>query len=384
MRGISWKAVAIANVVHVVVLILVVTPLVVIGQIVLHPIYPNATTHELDEIMSSSQVFLATTVLLCTITSPVAAGYIGGRIAKDHFLLNGAMGTIVLALVGLYELVFISSPQSVPHVPAWLDKLSDVVNAIVWPMMGALGGHFAKLRQTNLAAMSPQERAARGIGADFITAIRWVLAFALASIVYVAVVILAAKTVGPFRWLPAIAVTLAILSGTLTLPSSHRKIGCLLLIAVSIIVPFAVLLLHVRHGDANNGYSLTIMYNAFGSFLTYQSLESSGLLGAPNNGRWWWLSTYQAARISKVERNMRRYLCLVGMIIGVLVYLFVLADAGAMGVDSHITVVLFILTLPFGFVVARPVCAYFWPDRLQEADRAAALRLGAASFNQLG
>jgi hypothetical protein len=54
-----------------------------------------------------------------------------------------------------------------------------------------------------------------------------------------------------------------------------------------------------------------------------------------------------------------------------------MAVADRLGADPHLTVVSFVLTLPVGIVAARPLCALFWPDMLEQADREADARIMA-------
>jgi hypothetical protein len=290
-----------------------------------------------------------------------------------------------MALWSLYELVIGPLFQTETHIPPWLDKLSDVWAVLPGVMLGALGGYFAKLRQAQLDVMSAEERAARGPRIGVVVAVRWILAFCVAVIVYFGVFKLGMMTVGPFRWLPVAATGFAIMVGTFVFPPLHRKAGCLLLIAVAILVPLAILLRHIWLGDANYGHSFLVIYNALGAMLTYRSLESSFQTGTQTGrARWWWLSTRRSASFSNVERVTRRYLLFIGLATGLLLYFLVLAAAGALGVDAHLTIVSFILTLPLGFIAARPIYAFFSPDILQQADRDAAIRLGAASATEPG
>ena len=221
--------------------------------------------------------------------------------------------------------------------------------------------------------MTIEERQPRGFRFYVVVVARWVAAFAAAAILYFGILAIGMKTIGFFRWLPVMATMAAITGGTFVFPSQHRNAGSLLLIALVIIAPLAVLLSHVSAGNASYGHSLMVIYNALGAMLTYQSMGSFPGVQRQST-QWWWLSYYSG--LSKGQRSARRYLLFVGFAIGLLLYFLLLALANWRGVDSHLAVVAIVVTLPVGFLAARPLCGWLWPDMLQQADHDA--RLGLA------
>jgi MFS family permease len=373
LRNISWKALPISNVVFFVAGMAAMLPLVLIAQITLNFSDPATSFHTAVKAVASSLI-----AGLFLISCPsLAAGYVGGRIAKRQYALNGALGTAVAALLSLYELTIGPLFQTASDGPAWLETLTNVLTVFAGPLLGAYGGHLAELSQLRLDAMTVEERRARGFSSNTVVGLRWIAAFAVAAIVYPVVFVIGTNTVGFFRWLPAIATMAAIIAGTIVLPPQHRNTGCLLLMALAIAAPLALLVSHVSAGDAKYGDSFLVVYNALGALLTYQSLSASVPWGVQHRSKWWWLSMHDYARLSKSQRSARRYLIFVGVACGLILYFLVMAVADRLGADPHLTVVSFVLTLPVGIVAARPVCALLWPDMLEQADREADARIMA-------
>jgi hypothetical protein len=374
LRNISWKALPVSNVVFFVAGMAAILPLVLIAQIILHFGDPATSFHTAVKAVASSLI-----AGLFLISCPsLAAGYVGGRIAKRQYALNGALGTTVAALLSVYELTIGPLFQTASDGPAWLETLMNVLTVFAGPLLGAYGGHLAELSQLRLDAMTVEERQAHGFRSNIVVGLRWIAAFAVAAIVYLVVFVIGTNTVGFFRWLPAIATMAAIIAGTMALPPQHRNTGCLLLMALAIAAPLALLVSHVSAGDAKYGHSFLVVYNAIGALLTYQSLSASVPWGAQHpSKRWWWLSMHDYARLSKSQRSARRYLIFVGAACGLILYLLVMAVADRLGADPHLTIVSFVLTLPIGIIAARPLCALFWPDMLEQADREADARIMA-------
>jgi hypothetical protein len=365
LRNISWKALPISNAIYFAAGFAVLFLLLLVAELVAYVRDPAVSLHASAHAVGSSPV----TALLTIACTSLAAGYVGGRIAKRQYVLNGALGTAVPAVWSFCELAF--GPLLGPSDgPAWLETMSNVLTVFAGPLLGGYGGHLAELHQLRLDAMTAEERQARNFQFYAVVVIRWIAACAVAAVMYFGVFGIGVYAFGFFRWLPVLAAMSAIMAASFVFPSQHRSAGCLLLVALVIAVPMAVLIGHVSAGDANYGHSFLVVYNAVGALLSYQACAQG------RSRHWWWLSTRNFAGFSKTQRTARIYLMLIGFTVGVLLYLGVLAVANGIGVDPHLAIVSFVITVPIGFIAARPLCGMLWPDVLEQADYDARLNPG--------
>jgi hypothetical protein len=367
-RKISWKALALSNVANFAAAVVVLLLWASGAEIVLYLSGRDASFRSAIEMGGSS----LTAMILFIGCASIAGGYVGGRIAKRKYLLYGALGTAVAALMSFCELAF-GPLFGQSDGPAWLETLSNILTLFVGPLLGAYGGHLAGLRQVSLDAMAAEGRQPHDLWRQTLVITQWIAACVVAAVVYLVVFAIGAHMLGFFRWLPALASMAAIMAGSFVFPPQHRSAGCLLLVALAIATPLAVLLGHVSVGDANYGHSFLVVYNAVGALLTYQVCAQG------RSKHWWWLSTRNFAGFSKMQRTARLYLTFVGFVVGLLLYVAMLAVANSLGADPHLTIVTFVITVPIGFIAARPLCRFFWPDMLEQADNDAYL-----NFAQLG
>lgn len=284
MRGISLKALLIANIAYVALAVVFVALLTAVAAAVAILGYGSAAKQAFDA-FRSSQTVLVGEILLVIVGASLGAGYIAGRIAKRHYLLNGALatsGSIILTLYGLIigGAFFDDSSNFAPAVEALL-------NAIILaggPILAALGGYLAELRQRRLESMSAEQRARRRYWSNVVTVVRWVMAFVVAIAVYIAFLKLVPLVVGYNLITVAFAVTFAIISASFVVPASQRKIACLLFIAIAIALPTEESVRHALLGAASLIDGLIVFLNIVGALFAYRLLRRAFPQNGDHNG----------------------------------------------------------------------------------------------------
>ena len=138
MKRVSFKGVAIGNVVDIVATNVVMLPIV----IYLMASAKTGADHGADSVaaaLKTSQVFLAASTLLGGFCS-ILGGYVSARIARHDEVLNGTLSAILCAGFGIYVIV-----NGTGHL--WLNLLDLPLSFA----LGALGGY---LRSRQMARMS--------------------------------------------------------------------------------------------------------------------------------------------------------------------------------------------------------------------------------------
>jgi hypothetical protein len=286
MRGISIKALLIANAVYVVVLLISTGIAVTAAIVAVMAGNPDISGPGAAAVVDSSGLNIV--VILCsTSIAAVFAGHIAGRIAKRTYALNGAMAVslfiaFTLVLDG-YEFVFGPVFGDPSTLGPWISKLLSVVLLLSAPLLGALGGRLAEIRQVRWNALSAEQRAAHGYRAIAIATVRWVLALAAGMAIYAAFINFVPLALGHSLLIVAFAVTFAIMFATLIVPASHRKIACMLFIAIAIMVPAEQFLRHSLLGHVKGFDAVILLVYSLGALMAYWYLRR--LFRHNSNGR---------------------------------------------------------------------------------------------------
>ncbi len=136
MRRISFKGVAIGNIVDIVATNIVMVPIMI--YVLASARAGSLPDHGADfvmKILRGSAVFLTASSILGGLCS-VLGGYISARIAARDEVLNGALASILCVGLGVYAVVTGTGLR-------WLDMLYLPLS----PALGALGGYL-RARQT--------------------------------------------------------------------------------------------------------------------------------------------------------------------------------------------------------------------------------------------
>ncbi|MES5483025.1 hypothetical protein QMZ05_09725 [Bradyrhizobium sp. INPA03-11B] len=134
MKRVSFKGVAIGNVVDIVTSNVVMVP-VMIYVLASPPTGSPPGPGSIQEAFERSHVFLAASSILGGLCS-ILGGYVSARIAKHEEILNGALSSILCTSFGIFTLV-----NGIGHF--WLHLLYLLLS----PALGAFGGYL-RSRQT--------------------------------------------------------------------------------------------------------------------------------------------------------------------------------------------------------------------------------------------
>jgi hypothetical protein len=273
MGVISPKALLISNVAYVLLAIIFMILVIAAAAVVAFVGYGSAGIKVFDA-FRSSQAVLVSVIFFAIFIASLGAGYIAGRVAKRRYLLNGALATSGSILFNLYGLIIGGSlfDDSSNFAP-WVETLFDAVVLVGGPLLALLGGYFAELRQRQLDAMSAEQGGGAGYWSRIVTVMRWAAAFAVAAVVYIGFLKLIPFVVGHSLLTIAFAVTFAIIFATSIVPASHRKVACLLFIAIATLWPAAVFVRHALLGTANHVDGMIVFLNIAGASLAYWHLR---------------------------------------------------------------------------------------------------------------
>jgi hypothetical protein len=136
MKQVSFKGIAIGNIVDIVASNVVAIPVmiyVLASASVGSP--PDHGAGSVTEILKTNTVFLAASSILGGLCS-ILGGYVSARIAKHDEVLNGALASILCVAIGVYAVVNGTGRL-------WLDVLYLPLS----PALAALGGYL-RSRQT--------------------------------------------------------------------------------------------------------------------------------------------------------------------------------------------------------------------------------------------
>jgi hypothetical protein len=134
MKHVSFKGVAIGNVVDIVASNVVAVP-VMIYVLASAGLPPDHGAGSVTELLKASTVFLAASSILGGLCS-ILGGYVSARVAKHDEVLNGALASILCVALGIYAVVNGTGRL-------WLDVLYLPLS----PALAALGGYL-RSRQT--------------------------------------------------------------------------------------------------------------------------------------------------------------------------------------------------------------------------------------------
>jgi hypothetical protein len=128
MKPVSFKGVAIGNVVDIVASNVVAVPVMIY---VLVSARVDLSDHgAVTELLKTSTVFLAASSILGGLCS-ILGGYVSARVAKHDEVLNGALASILCVALGIYAVVNGTGRL-------WLDVLYLPLS----PALAALGGYL--------------------------------------------------------------------------------------------------------------------------------------------------------------------------------------------------------------------------------------------------
>jgi MFS family permease len=377
MRGISIKALLISNAAYFVVLFVSLGIGVAGFLLVVMASNPDISGSDAAAVLDSSGLNISIIFVSGSIAS-LAAGYIAGRIAKRDHVVNGVMAVSIPILFGL--------ALDVAEMPTtWRPILFSIVMFIGSLILSAFGAHLTRLRQMRWDTMSTEERAARGFKYTALMVARWIVALPIGAAVFFISMNLAEITgalqiaggFGAVVLLPA-AIALAIVIATMTVPRSHRRIACLVFIAIAISVPMVELIRHSLRGNLSHGDGFMLFVTTVGAGLAYLRVGPAFNRHSGTAQRWWWLSTAGYAHWSRQERTTRMSLYMTALVTWLVVYLLMVGLGEAAGIELHLlAIVAGILSLPVAFGAARPIFARLSPNLLRQADENAIARLNA-------
>jgi hypothetical protein len=139
MTRVSFKGVAIGNVVDIVASNVVMMPVMIYfvasAKMGSQPIAPESVT----ETLRASNAFLAVSSILGGLCS-ILGGYVSARIAKHDEVLNGTLSSILCVGLGIYAIV-----NGTGHL--WLHLLYLLLS----PAFGALGGYLRSRQAARIA-----------------------------------------------------------------------------------------------------------------------------------------------------------------------------------------------------------------------------------------
>jgi hypothetical protein len=152
MRGVSWKALLVAAVAYVLTFVFITAVIKAVVASAVFAAYGHKANHAFDA-MHALPVIAISGRLLSLLGPAFAAGYVAARTAQSNHVLNGTLATISPVLISLYVLTFSSLARDA-------DALSILVPLFLFiggPILGALGGYLAELRQVQLQRLLVEE-----------------------------------------------------------------------------------------------------------------------------------------------------------------------------------------------------------------------------------
>jgi hypothetical protein len=139
MMRVSFKGVAIGNVVDIVASNVVMVPVMIYVLASMRTgSPPDLDAASVAAALKTSNIFLAASTILGGLCS-ILGGYVSARIAKHDEVLNRALSSILCTGFGIYSLVNGGS--------LWLHLLYLLLS----PALGALGGYFQSRRTARVA-----------------------------------------------------------------------------------------------------------------------------------------------------------------------------------------------------------------------------------------
>jgi hypothetical protein len=171
----------------------------------------------------------------------------------------------------------------------------------------------------------------------------------------------------------------AIIVAIMAAPSAHRRLACLLFIAIAISIPVEEIIRRSLLGELKYADIFMLVATCAGAAPAYLWFGPSFRRPSTTAQRWWWLSTFQYARWSREERAARISLFLATIASWLVLFLAAVGLGEKFGVEPHLlSIVAGVALLPFAFAAARPILARLSPSTLRRADEDALARLSAS------
>lgn len=378
MRAISIKALVIANVSFFVIAALVVC-VVVFGAVLGAAVLDGENPHDIAASLAASALFFGFAFASAMIVAATGAGYLAGRIARRHHVVNGALASGVWTLMNVYELVHGPVFGDTAGAGVQIPKLLEVVLLYGTPLFGAGGGLIARERDGRRAAAgATPARVMRGAS----DVLRWLLAIAVATAAYLLVLKLVgalALAIGGGGLSFVLAAAVAIVLGTAVVPAHQRKAAGFAFIALALLIPAEEWMRHALTGGLQHLHSFYLLFNALGAALAYIYCKSAFPAQFPSRpGAWWWLTSFDYAQWSTAERRARIALLLIALAVWIALFLLVDTMLAWAGVDAHVAApAAALLSMVPAFLAARPIAMPLFGEVVRQADANAAARLAA-------
>ena len=156
MRVVSWKALLVAAVAYALTFVFITAVIKAVVASALFAAYGHKANHVFDA-MHALPVIAISGRLLSLLGAAFAAGYVAARTAQTKHVLNGTLATITPVLISLYILTFSPLAHDADALSIWVPMLFDLLTFIGGPILGALGGYLAELRQVRLQRLFAEE-----------------------------------------------------------------------------------------------------------------------------------------------------------------------------------------------------------------------------------
>lgn len=361
MRGLSVKAILIANVAA-----FAIAALVFALGLVITILAGTAVALFGGDGKAGLDFAAIAMVVTAFVSAPLGAGYVAGRIGRDRSVLNGTLATIAWTLLLLFPPDFgLHTGEAGPELP---EIVSDLLSYGA-PFFGVLGGYLAKLRTLRLAAVPVAQRSTMGPRDIAMAAILWLLAFPSALMVYFLTLKLSLK-IGAHGFGVVFAVVAGVVVATAVAPGRHRLLAGSVFMTLATGIPAEELVRHAQLGDLSNGLANLLSYHLIGSVMAYLALlRTFPREFRPLSGHWWWLSTADYRRWTPIERHVRLGLVMTAGLTSILSFVMSVVMFRLAGLDGPLTVpVALMVALLLGVRGARPIYRMLYPEQVRQAD----------------
>jgi hypothetical protein len=156
IRGVSWKALLVAAVAYALAFVFIAAVIKAAVACVLFAGYGYKAGQAFDAWRAMPVVAISGR-LLSLLGAARAAGYVASRTAQTRHVLTGTLATINPILISLYVLTFSPLVRDADALSPWMPLLFALLTFIGGPVLGALGGYLAELRQVRLQSLFAEE-----------------------------------------------------------------------------------------------------------------------------------------------------------------------------------------------------------------------------------
>jgi hypothetical protein len=369
MRGISIKAALIgaaASIALAIMIGLLGVLLALITALSIGDVTDSTSFREIPAVYTEATV-VSLAILILT---PIAAGYVAGRLAGSRIYANAALSAAAWILVLILAMNYFGHST---------DHDSDIPIAFSWlltygsPAFGLIGGFVAEVRSSQLDALPIEYRP--NLRSTLIATGRWILAFLIAAVTYV-VALKFLLSLGAWVLSFLFAIVIAVLAGTAMAPPTQRRTAAIVFMSVVVLVPGEeVVRLFLFDGRASSAF-LFFTINMLGAALSYPFLHQifPGIFSISQ--KWWWLAPAHYVSWSSDERNARRGLALTGSIAAIALLLGGVKLLELAGINADYAAPLAgMIGVSLGVCTARPIFSELFPQLMRRADLNAAMRL---------